>query len=76
MQGTAIFYNRQRGFGFLLPDDGSNDVFVNVAELPADHKFLAEGDRVEYSIGQFNGRRVAVNVCILERAISCSGRPE
>ena len=33
MEGTVKFYNHARGFGFVIPDDGSRDVFVSARTL-------------------------------------------
>ncbi|MGK2922647.1 MAG: cold-shock protein [Methyloceanibacter sp.] len=47
--GTVKFYNSQRGFGFVQPDDGSKDVFVHATALErAGMSDLAEGQKVEF----------------------------
>lgn len=52
-QGTIKFFLAKKGFGFIQPDDGGDDVFVHYAEIEDDggdgkFKMLYEGDRVEY----------------------------
>ena len=47
--GTVKFYNSQRGFGFIQPDDGSKDVFVHATALErAGMSGLDEGQKVEF----------------------------
>ncbi len=47
--GTVKFFNGQRGFGFIAPDDGGSDVFVHVTALErAGVQGLAEGQKVEF----------------------------
>ena len=47
--GTVKFYNGQRGFGFIKPDDGSQDVFVHATALErAGMRGLAEGQKVSF----------------------------
>ncbi len=47
--GTVKFYNDQKGFGFIKPDTGSNDVFVHATALErAGIRGLAEGQKVAY----------------------------
>jgi cold shock protein len=47
--GTVKFYNGQKGFGFIQPDDGSKDVFVHVTALErAGMRGLAEGQKVSF----------------------------
>jgi cold shock protein len=47
--GTVKFYNTQKGFGFIEPDDGSNDVFVHATALErAGMSSLNEGQKVSF----------------------------
>lgn len=47
--GTVKFFNAQKGFGFIQPEDGSTDVFVHVSALErAGLGPLNEGDRVSF----------------------------
>ncbi len=48
-QGTVKFYNDQKGFGFIQPDDGSKDVFVHATALErAGMRGLVEGQKVAF----------------------------
>ena len=47
--GTVKFYNDQKGFGFIQPDDGTKDVFVHATALErAGISALAEGQKVSF----------------------------
>ena len=47
--GTVKFYNSQKGFGFIQPDDGGKDVFVHATALErAGLRGLAEGQKVAF----------------------------
>ena len=47
--GTVKFYNDQKGFGFIQPDDGSKDVFVHATALErAGLRGLVEGQKVSF----------------------------
>jgi CspA family cold shock protein len=47
--GTVKFYNYQKGFGFITPDDGGKDVFVHATALErAGMNALNEGQKVRY----------------------------
>ena len=49
--GTVKFYNDQRGFGFITPDQGGNDVFVHATALErAGLRGLREGQKVSYDV--------------------------
>ena len=61
-QGTVKFFLAKKGFGFIQPDDGGEDVFVHYAEIKDDgstnkFKMLYEGDRVEYTLRPAKARR-------------------
>jgi cold shock protein len=52
-QGTVKWFNADKGFGFIAPDDGSADVFVHFSAIVADgYRSLQENQRVEFSVGQ------------------------
>ena len=49
--GTVKFYNDQKGFGFIQPDDGGNDVFVHISAVErAGLSGLAEGQKISFEI--------------------------
>ncbi|MFN2561942.1 MAG: cold-shock protein [Jatrophihabitans sp.] len=53
MQGTVKWFNAEKGFGFIAPDDGSADVFVHYSEIQGSgFKTLDEGQQVEFEVGQ------------------------
>ena len=50
-QGTVKWFNGQKGFGFIKPDDGSQDVFVHISAVErAGLQGLNEGQRVSYEV--------------------------
>ncbi len=50
-QGTVKWFNDQKGFGFIQPDDGGKDVFVHISAVErAGMRSLAEGQKVSYEI--------------------------
>ena len=52
-QGTVKWFNAEKGFGFIAPDDGSADVFVHHTAIQADgYRTLQENQRVEFTAGQ------------------------
>ena len=51
--GTVKWFNADKGFGFISPEDGSKDLFVHHSEIQAEgYKSLDEGQKVEYVEGQ------------------------
>lgn len=64
--GTVKFFAQDKGFGFITPDDGGQDVFVHVSALGYGGA-LHEGDKVSYDVGQDRktGKSKAENVQVL-----------
>jgi cold shock protein len=61
--GIVKFYNSQKGYGFIQPDDGSKDVFVHATALErAGIRSLVEGQKVSFDTAQDRrSGKVAVN---------------
>ncbi len=62
--GTVKWFNPVKGYGFIQPDDGSNDAFVHISAVErAGLDTLREGQKVSYDIvpGQ-NGKSSAENL--------------
>ncbi|MDJ0313075.1 cold-shock protein [Arthrobacter sp. H35-D1] len=52
-QGTVKWFNAEKGFGFITPDNAEGDVFVHYSEIQSGgFKTLDENARVEFEIGQ------------------------
>ncbi|MFU2158095.1 MAG: cold-shock protein [Caldisericum exile] len=65
-RGTVKWFNAQKGFGFIVPDDGSKDLFVHYSSIKANgFRSLKEGDKVEYEVEKTDKGAKAVNVTII-----------
>ncbi len=65
--GTVKWYSAQRGFGFVLPSDGSKDVFVHVSALErAGIASLNEGQKISYELANERGKTKAVNIALAD----------
>jgi CspA family cold shock protein len=58
--GKVKFFNDEKGFGFITPDDGEKDIFVHISGVTGNT--LSEGDKVEYEIGEGQKGPCAVQV--------------
>ena len=62
-QGTVKWFNSEKGFGFIAPDDGSKDVFVHYTNLIGDgYKSLVDNQRVQFDTTQGHKGPQAENV--------------
>ena len=61
--GTVKFFNTQKGFGFIQPDDGSKDVFVHITAVErAGMRSLVEGQKIIFEIVTERGKQAAGNL--------------
>lgn len=63
--GTVKFYNDQKGYGFIAPDNGSKDVFVHATALErAGIRGLSEGQKVSFdtAVDQRSGKTAVDNI--------------
>jgi CspA family cold shock protein len=66
--GTVKWFNPVKGFGFIVPDDGSDDAFVHISAVEqAGLTTLNEGQKIEFELqpGR-NGRMAAANLQVTE----------
>lgn len=64
--GTVKFFNSEKGYGFIAPDDGGEDVFVHFSNIAGSgYRNLDEGQKVEFEVGQGRKGDEARNVTAL-----------
>ncbi len=67
--GEVLFFNTERGFGFIKPDEGATNVFVHVSGLVRPLSVLHPGECVEFEVTQtVRGPRADNVVIVSERA--------
>ncbi len=61
--GTVKFFNTTKGFGFIVPDDGSKDVFVHISAVErSELGYLSEGQKIQFDVEQDARGPKAVNI--------------
>ncbi|MEV0945492.1 cold-shock protein [Rhodococcus sp. NPDC049939] len=65
-EGIVKWFNSEKGFGFIAPEDGSADVFVHYSEIQSSgFRTLEENQRVSFEIGQGNKGPQATGVTVI-----------
>lgn len=61
--GTVKWFNPEKGYGFIVPDEGGKDVFVHITAVEAAGlKTLDEGQKVEFDLEENRGKQAAGNL--------------
>jgi len=64
-KGTVKWFNSQKGFGFIQPENGDNDVFVHISAVErAGLSTLNEGQKVSFEIVTERGKQAAGNLSL------------
>lgn len=62
-KGTVKWFNAKKGFGFIVPEDGGNDVFVHISAVQkAGLRFLKDDQPITYELEEEKGKIAAVNL--------------
>lgn len=65
-QGTVKWFNDQKGYGFIQPDDGGKDVFVHITAVKeAGMMTLTEGQKVSFELKTERGKTAAGDLKVL-----------
>ena len=66
--GTVKWFNKKKGYGFITPDEGGNDVFVHITAVKADGMYtLQEGAKVSYELTTEREKTVAGDLKLIEQ---------
>ena len=66
LTGKVKWFNPQKGYGFISPDDGKKDIFIHISALEKSGiNTLTENDKVSYDEARNNGKVSAANIKIL-----------
>jgi CspA family cold shock protein len=64
--GTVKWFNAEKGYGFIAPDGGGNDVFVHFSAIQSSgYRSLEEGQKVEFEITQGQKGAAAADVRLI-----------
>ncbi len=67
--GIVKWFNTTKGYGFIAPDDGGNDVFVHITALEkAGLRGLSDNQKVTFDLEENRGKQAAANISLVEEA--------
>lgn len=69
-QGLVKWFDKSKGFGFIVPEDGGKDVFVHYSDITGDdgeYKTLIDGQHVEYEESSGDRGQKAKNVIVVPK---------
>ena len=65
-EGKVVFYDRLKGYGYILPSKGGKKVYVHTKEVKnSGLSFLSEGQELRFSVRENNGQKFAYKLKIL-----------
>ena len=65
--GTVKWFNNKKGYGFITPDEGGNDIFVHISAVhAAGMRTLNEGAKISYELATERGKTVAGDIKVAE----------
>lgn len=65
--GTVKWFNNKKGYGFITPDEGGNDIFVHISAVQAaGMRTLNEGAKISYELATERGITVAGSLKVVE----------
>ena len=67
MKGIVMWFNAEKGYGFIKPDEGDKDLFVHFSGIAKSEntKVLEKDQVVEFGISENDKGKIAVNVCVI-----------
>ena len=65
--GTVKWFNNKKGYGFITPDEGGNDIFVHISAVQAaGMRTLNEGAKIRFELATERGKTVAGSLKVVE----------
>jgi cold shock CspA family protein len=74
VSGRVVRFDEVRGYGFVAPDGGGEDVFIHVNDLAFDKRLLAQGTMVEFTVEEGERGPKASHVRMVGGAVESSSR--
>lgn len=63
LTGTVKWFNKTKGYGFITPSEGGDDVFVHISAIEDSNiGLLKDNDKISFELSNKNGKTSAVNL--------------